>query len=118
MSSKTLRSAGIIMVAITVLLAAYLWYGNLYPTTSTPEIQTITRTFTLEELAQYNGTDSEKPIYLALNGLVYDVSGGREYYETGGSYHWLAGKDSSKDLNLIGGDIIKRKYPVIGKLVQ
>jgi len=74
------------------------------------------KTFTVEELAHYDGSDPTKPIYLALNGLVYDITAGKKYYEPGGSYHWLAGKDSSTDLNLIGGDIIKRKYPVVGTL--
>ena len=72
--------------------------------------------FSLEELAKFDGTDPQKPIYIGMNGLVYDVTEGRNYYEPNGSYHFLAGKDSSDQLNLIGGDIIKRKYPVIGKL--
>lgn len=72
--------------------------------------------FSLDELAHYDGTDPSKPIYIGLNGLVYDVSAGRNYYEPNGTYHFLAGKDSSEQLNLIGGDIIKRKYPVIGRL--
>lgn len=72
--------------------------------------------YSLEELAKYDGTDPQKPIYIGMNGLVYDVTAGRNYYEPNGSYHFLAGKDSSEQLNLIGGDIIKRKYPVIGKL--
>lgn len=72
--------------------------------------------FTVTELALYDGTDPAKPIYLGMNGLVYDVTTGREYYQPGGTYHWLAGKDSSADLNLIGGEIIKRKYPVVGAI--
>ncbi len=72
--------------------------------------------FTSEDLKKYDGSSSERPIYIAMNGLVYDVSAGKEYYLVGGPYHYLAGKDSSKELNLFGGAIIKRKYPVIGKL--
>lgn len=70
----------------------------------------------LTELAQFDGSDSSKPIYIGMNGLVYDVSAGRDYYKIDGTYHFLAGKDSSDQLNIIGGDIIKRKYPVIAKL--
>lgn len=72
--------------------------------------------YTVEQLTAYDGSDSSKPIYIGLNGLVYDVTAGSSFYKVGGSYHFLAGKDSSKELNLIGGDIIKRKYPVIGIL--
>ena len=72
--------------------------------------------FTLKELALYNGVDPKRPIYLALDGYVYDVTKGKEYYEVGGPYHDLAGRDASKELHLVGGGIIKRKYPIIGRL--
>ena len=68
------------------------------------------------ELKRFDGTDPSLPIYLALEGLVYDVTAGRKFYAVGGPYHWLAGRDSTNDLHIAGGDIIKRKYPVIGRL--
>ncbi|KAI8872158.1 cytochrome b5 [Ramicandelaber brevisporus] len=55
-------------------------------------------TFTLSELAQFNGVDPAKPIYLALKGTVYDVTEKRDAYQPGGSYHILAGKDASRAL--------------------
>jgi len=78
----------------------------------------VVRTYTEAELAQYIGVDPTKPILLALDGLVYDVTAGREFYQPGGSYHDLAGKDSSNELHLFGGNIIKRKYPVVGTFVK
>src|ERR1700761_992880 len=48
------------------------------------------------ELTQYDGTDETKPIYLALNGTIYDVSAGRRIYGPGGSYHVFAGKDAAR----------------------
>lgn len=48
------------------------------------------------ELASYDGTDPTKPIYLALNGTIYDVSAGRRIYGPGGSYHVFAGKDAAR----------------------
>jgi predicted heme/steroid binding protein len=74
------------------------------------------KVFTANELAQYDGVNPKLPIYLALDGLVYDISKGREFYQIGGPYHDLAGKDSSKELHFAGGGIIKRKYPVVGRL--
>lgn len=68
------------------------------------------------ELRKHDGSDESIPIYLAYEGRVYDVSEGREYYKKGGVYHYLAGKDSTVELNIAGGSIIKRKYPVIGRL--
>lgn len=51
---------------------------------------------TLEDLAQYDGGDPEKPVYLAIDGNVYDVSAGRHIYGPGGSYHYFAGVDASR----------------------
>jgi len=70
------------------------------------------------ELKRFDGSSNSEPIYIGLNGLIYDVSSGRDYYKVDGPYHYLAGKDSSNELNLIGGGIIKKKYPVIGILVK
>ena len=48
------------------------------------------------ELAGYNGQDPNKPVYLALNGTIYDVSAGRHLYGPGGSYSFFAGRDASR----------------------
>ena len=69
---------------------------------------------TSNELAKHDGSDAHLPIYIALDGFVYDVTSGKSYYIPGGVYHYLAGKDSSLQLNFIGGDIIKEKYPIVG----
>lgn len=69
-------------------------------------------------LMQYDGTNPKLPIYLALDGYVYDVTPGREYYAVGGVYHSLAGKDSSKDLHTFGGSVIKEKYKIVGVFAQ
>lgn len=90
----------------------------LYLTVLTPKRNLPLRMMGTMELAQYDGTNPNKPIYLAMNGLVYDVTKGKQFYVTGGPYHDLAGKDSSKDLNLFGGKIIERKYPVIARFIQ
>jgi predicted heme/steroid binding protein len=69
-----------------------------------------------EELGMHDGNDESLRIYIALDGYVYDVSNGRSFYGKGGVYHFLAGKDSSKALHIMGGNIIKEKYPIIGIL--
>ncbi|OQN96211.1 hypothetical protein B0A48_17718 [Cryoendolithus antarcticus] len=52
----------------------------------------------LDDLAlrSYDGTDPTKPIYLALNGTIYDVTAGRRLYGPGGGYHVFAGKDAAR----------------------
>lgn len=71
---------------------------------------------TPDELVQHDGSDTQIPIYIVLDGYVYDVTAGRTFYGQGGVYHYLAGKDSSKALHFMGGDIIREKYPIVGVL--
>ncbi|KAF2183774.1 hypothetical protein K469DRAFT_689898 [Zopfia rhizophila CBS 207.26] len=49
-----------------------------------------------EQLRAYDGTDPRKPIYLALNGTIYDVSASPQTYGPGGSYHFFAGRDAAR----------------------
>ncbi|RWA03875.1 hypothetical protein EKO27_g11230 [Xylaria grammica] len=46
------------------------------------------------ELATYDGTDETKPLYLAINGTIYDVSSNRRTYGPEGSYRYFAGVDA------------------------
>ncbi|KKA27836.1 hypothetical protein TD95_003900 [Thielaviopsis punctulata] len=48
------------------------------------------------ELATYDGSDPSKPLYLAINGTIYDVSASRHIYGPGGSYQYFTGVDSSR----------------------
>ncbi|KAH6631025.1 cytochrome b5-like heme/steroid binding domain-containing protein [Chaetomium sp. MPI-SDFR-AT-0129] len=50
----------------------------------------------LEELAKASGEDGEK-CYVAIKGIVYDVTGNKAY-QPGGAYHVFAGKDASRAL--------------------
>ncbi|KAK2002489.1 cytochrome b5-like Heme/Steroid binding domain-containing protein [Colletotrichum falcatum] len=58
------------------------WNGPLY--------------LTPEELLQYDGSDPEKPIYLAINHTIFDVSANPRIYGPGGSYNVFAGRDASR----------------------
>lgn len=70
------------------------------------------------DLTEFNGIDPKKVILIGLNGWVYDVTSGSEFYAKSGPYNYLTGKDSSKELNLVGGEIIKRKYKIVGRLTK
>ncbi|KAM0282937.1 hypothetical protein ACHAQH_002748 [Verticillium albo-atrum] len=48
------------------------------------------------ELAAYDGTTPDTPIYLAINHTIYDVSSNTRTYGPGGSYHLFAGHDASR----------------------
>lgn len=48
------------------------------------------------ELTQYDGATPGKPIYVALNRTIYDVSASPHVYGPGGMYSTLAAKDASR----------------------
>jgi predicted heme/steroid binding protein len=48
------------------------------------------------DLAIYDGTDPKRPIYVGLNGSIYDVSASPHTYGPGGSYHFFAGRDAAR----------------------
>jgi len=51
--------------------------------------------FTLEELAQFDGSTPGLPLYIAVQGRVYDVSEGAQFYGPGRSYNKLLGIDAT-----------------------
>lgn len=105
------------IMALVLVVGLVIYFNNIFPAKSAKISQTENLPVMQQsELAQFDGSDMSKPIYLGFEGLVYDVTAGKEYYQEGGTYHYLAGKDSTTDLHIAGGEIIKRKYPVIAKL--
>ncbi|XP_006972161.1 neudesin [Peromyscus maniculatus bairdii] len=97
------------------------------------------RLFTEEELARYGGEEEDQPIYLAVKGVVFDVSSGKEFYGRGAPYNALTGKDSTRGVAKMSLDpadlthdttgltakeletlddvfskVYKAKYPIVG----
>ncbi|KAI7804775.1 neudesin isoform X1 [Triplophysa rosa] len=54
------------------------------------------RLFTEEELKRYDGSEDGQPIYMAIKGVVFDVTTGKEFYGEGAPYNALVGKDSTR----------------------
>ncbi|KAH9987903.1 cytochrome b5-like heme/steroid binding domain-containing protein [Russula compacta] len=54
------------------------------------------RLFSEQGLAEFGGADAAKPIYLAIDGDVYDVTSNRRIYGPGGSYALMAGVDAAR----------------------
>eukprot|EP00127_Corallochytrium_limacisporum_P003819 Clim_evm33s153 gene=Clim_evmTU33s153 len=52
--------------------------------------------FTAEELKGYDGSDPSKPLYLAFDGVVYDVTAGTKHYGPEGGYNFFAGRDATR----------------------
>uniref|UniRef100_A0A8C6TS93 Neudesin neurotrophic factor n=1 Tax=Neogobius melanostomus TaxID=47308 RepID=A0A8C6TS93_9GOBI len=54
------------------------------------------RLLTEEELKKYDGSDEDLPIYMAVKGVVFDVTKGKEFYGKDAPYNALVGKDSTR----------------------
>uniref|UniRef100_A0A7S1TLK6 Cytochrome b5 heme-binding domain-containing protein n=1 Tax=Erythrolobus australicus TaxID=1077150 RepID=A0A7S1TLK6_9RHOD len=53
------------------------------------------RSMTRAELAEFDGTDVNKPLLLSIAGRIYDVSRGRKHYRKGETYNCLVGVDAT-----------------------
>ncbi|KAL4893667.1 cytochrome b5-like heme/steroid binding domain-containing protein [Aspergillus ambiguus] len=51
---------------------------------------------TPDQLALYDGSDPARPIYLAVNGSIFDVSANPLVYGPGGHYSFFTGKDATR----------------------
>jgi len=73
------------------------------------------REFTIEELTYYDGSNG-KPAYVAINGIVYDVTSEITW---GGATHFglYAGKDLSDEFMAChGNETILNNLPIVGVL--
>lgn len=72
--------------------------------------------FTLEELAKYDGKNGN-PAYVAVNGIVYDVTD-NAVWAAATHFGLTSGKDLSEQFNSChAGQPILNKLKIIGKLV-
>lgn len=97
----------------------YQWYyqqTNNLSNQKNQDFQQSQRYFTLEELAQYDGSGG-RPAYVAIDGIVYDVSLQSAW---GGGTHFslYAGKDLTTQFNgcHAGRIEILKKLPQVGVL--
>ncbi|RHY29955.1 hypothetical protein DYB32_004745 [Aphanomyces invadans] len=154
------RLSNDVVVAAVAVAAAYVVYSYLStpatpthaPVSKAPSKEKPTgepevpqqRYFTLDELREFNG-EGDKPIYIAIKGVVYDVSRRRDFYGPGEGYHLFAGREAARalakmsfepadldntdisDLNFMEKEILKdwvdkftdyNSYPIVGRVLQ
>jgi predicted heme/steroid binding protein len=88
-------SAGLGLVILLGIFSQKRKGSNTRPTRRIREGQT---EFTTEEVAQFDGksADVDEPILTIIDGLVYDLKKGREFYGEGGPYHPFVGRDCTR----------------------
>lgn len=75
-------------------------------------------TFTLEELAEYNGKNGASA-YVAVNGVVYDVTGIDAWKDGEHKSGVVAGTDATEAImQSPHGEQVLAELPVVGKLAQ
>ncbi|KAJ3736513.1 cytochrome b5-like heme/steroid binding domain-containing protein [Lentinula guzmanii] len=78
-----------------LLTGSYTWNYENRLTQLKSYIPTDQRLFSESTLAKFDGSVPGKPIYLAIDGDVFDVTNGKAY-QPGGSYHHFAGVDAAR----------------------
>jgi membrane-associated progesterone receptor component len=103
---KAGKTSALLSLLISIGLGAWLiyliWCNFLEPADveqatpmENPKDPIELRDFTIEQLREFDGSKG-KPIYIGLNGDVFDVSGAPEYYGVGAAYHCFAGRNSTR----------------------
>ena len=77
------------------------------------------RTFTLEELSQYNGKDGQ-PAYVAVDGVVYDVTNVEAWKDGEHKLGLTAGNELTEEITNQSPHGIKvlEGLPIVGELVE
>lgn len=83
----------------------------------TPMSQSNQRTFTIEELSTFTGKNG-RPAYVAVNGIVYDVTNNRAW-AAATHFGLIAGKDYTQEFASChaGQQSILATLPIVGRLV-
>lgn len=81
-------------------------------TNSSADTESNTKTFSLSELAKYNGKNGQ-PAYVAVDGVVYDMT---TVFNNGSHYTHIAGTELTDAFYTRHAKSAITKYPVVGTL--
>ncbi|KAF5302897.1 hypothetical protein FQA39_LY02077 [Lamprigera yunnana] len=89
-----------LVAAIAFLLYKIMKRNDKVPVYTPPEPQLpkLRKDFHLEDLKNYDGTQEDGRVLIAVNGQVFDVTKGKRFYGPGGPYAAFAGRDASRGL--------------------
>ncbi|KIP09845.1 hypothetical protein PHLGIDRAFT_102163 [Phlebiopsis gigantea 11061_1 CR5-6] len=86
----------VVVLAGKFFTGSYLWEQDLTSGLRFLAYKGDQRLFSERMLATFSGEVESMPIYIAIDGDVFDVSSNRATYGPGGSYHFMAGRDAAR----------------------
>ncbi|XP_038213171.1 membrane-associated progesterone receptor component 1-like [Zerene cesonia] len=144
--SELLSPVNLLLTVIIIVLVYKIFrskFGKSSAVVPMPELQKIRKDMTVAELRQYDGTQPDGRVLVAVNGWIFDVTRGRRFYGPGGPYSAFGGKDATRgfatfsvtssdkeyddlsDLNSMQMESIKEweaqfreKYDLVGRLLK
>lgn len=91
----------LVLVGVITLLVYKIFRSRQQPAAAPapePELPRLRKDFTVAELRQFDGTQADGRVLVAVNGSVYDVTKGKRFYGPGGPYAAFGGRDASRGL--------------------
>ena len=91
----------VLLVAVALLIReVWLWLAPARPpppprAAAPPKPKLPFRSYSPDELREFDGSDASKPVLLAIDGRVFDVSGSSMYRKPDGAYSVFAGHDAT-----------------------
>ncbi|CAH0629075.1 unnamed protein product [Chrysodeixis includens] len=92
----------IVLIAIIVYLVYKIvksnFEGEVTVAAPPPRLPKLRKDLTVAELKNYDGTQPDGRVLLAVLGTIFDVTRGKRFYGPGGPYAAFAGKDATRGL--------------------
>lgn len=92
----------LLLTTIIVVLIYKIWKSKysrvIVEEAPPPPLPKLRKDMTVAELKQYDGTQPDGRVLVAVNGFVFDVTKGKRHYGPGGSYSAFGGRDASRGL--------------------
>ncbi|XP_064482274.1 membrane-associated progesterone receptor component 1-like [Ornithodoros turicata] len=119
--SELLSPINLILASICCYLVYKIFISKQQPHRSAqkkePELPPMKkRDMTLSEIRKFDGTGEDGRVLVAVNGKVFDVTKGKNFYGPGGPYHAFAGHDASRGLATFSVETAKEEYDDLSDL--
>ncbi|CAH2091689.1 unnamed protein product [Euphydryas editha] len=109
-----------LVLTVIIVLLVYKIFRSRFGKTSveapTPELPKIRKDMTVAELRQYDGTQPDGRVLVAVNGWIFDVTRGRRFYGPDGPYAAFGGKDASRGLATFSVTSTDKEYDDLSDL--